>query len=166
MAKLTVLLIAGGPIVRGEVRAALDPALDIELLTGSSLSDVEEAFSIHAIDTVIIGGGIDGDARHEIVRHVLASGEATTVHLGGRNSGRQDPMSFVNGVLTGLTWHQWTWSPSAQLAEQPAPKRLRPAAPKEERAGFMRRIWAYVFGRSEPPRHPPPPPYSPGAGNG
>lgn len=38
------------------------------------------------------------------------------------------------------------------------------SAGDEKKPGLIRRIWDYLFGRSEPPEHPPPPPHSPGAG--
>lgn len=160
MARRTVLLIGSHPFDEAETRGALDPGLDLELLTGTSLIDVERASSNYDIDTVIIGAGVPLDTRIEIVRHVESFGESTTVHID--NGGEMMP--FVNGVLTGLTWHQWSWTEEQGAG---AHSETTPAAaprPTQRRPGLLRRVWNYVFGRSEPPYHPPPPPHSPGAG--
>lgn len=164
MPRQTVLLVGGTPSGHDEARAALDPALDLELLTGDSLEDVEHVFSNHAVDSVIVGAGVDPDTRVAILRHVLAVSDSTTVHVKDRDSGRDGMMPFANGVLTGLTWHQWSWSG----AKTPEPGTDAPAGltlpATGRRPGLLRRIWDYVFGRSEAPYHPPPPPHSPGAG--
>lgn len=164
MANQTVLLIGRIHFDQDEARAALDPALDLELFTGASLDDVELVLSNHPIDTLIIGAGVDPDTRVAIMRRVLAVSDSTTVHLEGEDSDGNGVMPFANGVLTGLTWHQWSWSGG----DSPQPGANAPSdltLPETgRRPRLLRRVWNYVFGRSEAPYHPPPPPYSPGAG--
>lgn len=164
MSKRTVLLVGNATFEHDATRAALDPALDLELFTGSSLDDVEKVLSDHRVDTVLIDPDVDVDTRLGILRHILMVSESTSVHIKDRDTGAEALMPFVNGVLTGLTWHQWSWSGGdATVSDSEPPGSSEPAI-AERGAGPLRRIWDYVFGRSEVPHHPPPPPYSPGAG--
>lgn len=98
-----MLLLGRTPFVLDEVRATLQPSLDVEVLTGTSVEDVSAAFADHEVDTVIMGAGIDIETRLEIVRHTFEASETTTVHMKDRASGRNGMMPFVNAVLSGLT---------------------------------------------------------------
>jgi hypothetical protein len=71
-------------------------------MAGTSLVDVEEAFARHAVDHVIMGAGIDLEARLQIIKHIFSVSTHTTVHMKDRDSGPQGMLPFVNGVLTGL----------------------------------------------------------------
>lgn len=105
IAPRTVLLLGRTPFGLDDVRTALHPSLDIDLLTGTSVEDVSAAFADHQIDTVIMGAGIALETRLEIARTVFEASETTTVHMKDRASGRSGMMAFVNTVLRGLSAH-------------------------------------------------------------
>lgn len=128
---------------------------------GTGVDNVVSAFSDHDVDTVFIGADIEPEAKIEMIRTILAADEGASIHLLDHN---EDMMPFVNGVLTGVTWHQWDWATKpSYIDEVPARARDQAAVPNRK-PGLLRRIWSYWFGRSDAPEHPPPPPYSPGAG--
>lgn len=163
MSGQTVLLLGRTQFDEEATRSSIDPALDVEILTANSLNDVRDALSKHDIDVVIVGAGLDETTRVDVVRHVITASPTTTVHLKDRASGREGMMPFVNGVLTGLTWHQWSWSERG--GEESAPLETEAFAGHLRSEGnLFYRMWKYLFGRSDPPEHPPPPPHSPGAG--
>lgn len=146
-----------------EVRRGIDPALCVNIRTGSSIEDLSAALSNGDVDIVILGSGIERGERQQMIDRVLANASNASLHLQPTDDGSRGLMEFVNGVLTGLAWHQWDWTVSAGTVER-AVLEAAPPPPKEKQSA-VRRVLNYVFGRSEPPMHPPPPPYSPGAGH-
>jgi hypothetical protein len=74
----------------------------VELAYGTSLGDVEAAFSRGPVDVVIMGAGIPLADRLDIVEHVFASSDSTSVHMKDRASGPRGMMPFINQVLSGL----------------------------------------------------------------
>jgi hypothetical protein len=76
---------------------------EVRLAAGIDLEDVRRAFSGgQRVDHVVMGAGIDLDARLAIVREVFAHSTVTTVHLKDTASGREGFLAFVRGILTGL----------------------------------------------------------------
>ena len=160
----SVLLVGGHRYDPEVVRSALDPALDVELHVAESLDELIETVSTQTIDTVVFGGDLDTDLRSEMIRRLASSNVEASIHVSTQSTDLVQLMPFVNGVLTGLTWHQWTWGNTSDSADLQVSPSTESTLPVMKRVGFLRRIWNYLFGRSEPPAHPPPPPYSPGAG--
>jgi hypothetical protein len=76
---------------------------DTELLVGTGIDDVRSAFARGDIDHVIMGAGIDLEARLEIVREIFQSSDTTTVHMKDRASGPEGFLPFVRSVLRGLS---------------------------------------------------------------
>lgn len=60
---------------------------EIEILAGSDVSDTESAFRQADIDHVIIGGGLDVEARAEMVRTIFQSSDRATIHMKDQMSG-------------------------------------------------------------------------------
>lgn len=98
---MRVLLLGRTPFDQQAVEADLGAA-DVTLAYGTSLADVEAAFTGGPVDVVIMGAGIPLPDRLAIVEHVFQSSEATSVHMKDRASGRSGMMPFVKGVLDGL----------------------------------------------------------------
>lgn len=96
-----VLLLGRTGIVLDDVEAGLDTR-DVSLFAGTSLDDVVTAMSDQPIHHVIMGAGIDLDARLAIVRHIFDTSNSTTVHMKDRDSGPAGMRPFVTGILTGL----------------------------------------------------------------
>jgi hypothetical protein len=95
MGRTRIDLIAAGVMVQAESRG-------IELFGGTSLEDVREVLAQHAIDAVIMGGGIPIEDRLAMIRHIYEVSETTTVHLKDRASGPKGMLPFVKAVLKGL----------------------------------------------------------------
>ena len=84
-----------------EIQKSAD-AIGVNLLAGTSLQDVKDAFGETAIDVVIMGAGLDIEVRLEIVRYVFETSNSTAVHMKDRDSGPAGMLTFVQGVLSRL----------------------------------------------------------------
>ncbi len=113
MAK-TVLLLGVRADVLETVRQELEVP-GIEFLGGTGVADVGPAFRRADIDHVIIGGGLDLEARAVMVRAVFQSSDRATVHLKDQMSGPEGFLPFVRAVLGGLGGDEPAESPSAIL---------------------------------------------------
>lgn len=87
----------------------------IEFLADTGVADVGPAFRQADIGHVIIGGGLDLDARAAMVREVFQSSDRATVHLKDQMSGPEGLLAFVRAVLGGLGGYEPRQSPSAIL---------------------------------------------------
>jgi hypothetical protein len=95
---------------------------DIEFLGGTGVEDVRSAFRKADIDHVIVGGGLDLDARAEMVREIFQSSDKATIHLKDQMSGPEGFLPFAKAVLRGLDDYEPEESPHAILrARQPGP---------------------------------------------
>ena len=74
----------------------------IHLLEGISIDDVRSAFAQTKIDHVIMGAGIDLEARLQIIREIFQTSDTTSVHMKDRASGPQGFLPFIRSVLRGL----------------------------------------------------------------
>ena len=90
----------------------------IEFAGGTSLADVEPAFRQADIDHVIIGGGLDLEARAAMVRVIFQASDRATVHMKDQMSGPEGFLPFVRAVLTGLAGYEPRESPDAILRAQ------------------------------------------------
>lgn len=97
----TCLLLGRKGIIVNDVKDSID-ATDINLIGGTSLQDVKDAFSQHDIDVVIMGAGLDINDRLDIIRYIFETSNSTTVHMKDWDSGPTGMLPFVNGVLNGL----------------------------------------------------------------
>jgi hypothetical protein len=87
---MTVLLLG----VRADLLETVQQELhapDIEFLGGTGVADVRPAFRQADIDHVIIGGGLDLEARAAMVREVFQSSDRATVHMKDQMSGPRVP---------------------------------------------------------------------------
>jgi hypothetical protein len=75
---------------------------EVEFATATSPEGVEDALAAAQFDQVIIGGGLDLDARVQIVRRVFEASSSTTVHMNSP-SGPDSYLPFVSSVLRGRT---------------------------------------------------------------
>jgi NAD(P)H-flavin reductase len=96
-----VLLLGRRGIVVDDVENRLHMP-DVEVFGGTGIEDVRAIFAQATIDHVIMGAGIDLEARLEIVREIFHLSEATTVHMKDVASGPQGLLPFVRSILTGL----------------------------------------------------------------
>jgi hypothetical protein len=87
----------------------------IEFLSGSGEAAVDSAFRQADIDHVIIGGGLDLEARAAMVRLVFQSSDRATVHMKDQMSGPEGFLPFVKAVLGGLSSYEPAESPNAIL---------------------------------------------------
>lgn len=85
-----------------DVKNAID-AQDVNLYGGTSLDDVKQVFSDQSVDVVIMGAGIDLDARLEIIKFIFEKSKSTTVHMKDWESGPAGMLPFVNGILNGAS---------------------------------------------------------------
>jgi hypothetical protein len=92
---------------------------DIELLGGTGVDDVRQAFAQGAIDHVIMGGGLDLGTRLEMVREVFQSSDRATVHMKDHLSGPEGFLPFVRSVLLGLKNYEPQASSRAILRARP-----------------------------------------------
>lgn len=97
----TVLLVARLAASNEDVERNVD-FHDFEVVGATNLDEVKAAFSKGPIDHVIMGAGIDLDARLAIVGEVFRSSDSTTVHMKDRAGGRQSYLPFVRSVIVGL----------------------------------------------------------------
>jgi hypothetical protein len=77
---------------------------DAELFAAASLTDVKHVFASNenAIDIVIMGAGIELEARLEVVRYIFNTSDTTTVHMKDYATGPAGFTPFINRVLKGL----------------------------------------------------------------
>jgi hypothetical protein len=80
---------------------------DVQLLVATRLDEVRSAFAQADIDQVIMGAGLDLEARREIVREIFLASDSTTVHLKDFASGPDGFLPFVRSVLAGLADYQF-----------------------------------------------------------
>lgn len=98
----TVLLLGLNGVIVDEVVRNLDlPEVDVH--GGTGIDDLRSTLARGPVDHVIMGAGIDLDARLAIVREVFQLSDTTTVHLKDRASGPEGFLPFVRSVLRGLT---------------------------------------------------------------
>jgi hypothetical protein len=108
----TVLLLGVRADVLEPVQRELQ-APGIEFLSGSSEAAVGAALRQADIDHVIIGGGLDLEARAAMVRTVFQSSDRATVHMKDQMSGPEGFLPFVKAVLGGLSSYEPAESPNA-----------------------------------------------------
>jgi hypothetical protein len=87
----------------------------VEFVAGTGVADVEPAFRQADIDHVIIGGGLDLEARAAMVRAVFQSSDRATVHMKDQMSGPEGFLPFARAVLGGLSGYEPGLSPNAIL---------------------------------------------------
>jgi hypothetical protein len=80
---------------------------DVQLLVATGLDEVRSAFAQADIDHVIMGAGLDLEARLEIVREIFLASDKTTIHLKDFASGPDGFLPFVRSVLAGLADYQF-----------------------------------------------------------
>jgi hypothetical protein len=78
----------------------------VRLIGGTNLDDVQAAFAQTRIDHVIMGAGIDLEARLEIIREIFQRSDTTTVHMKDRATGPDGFLPFIAAVLRGLDDYQ------------------------------------------------------------
>jgi len=113
MAK-TVLLLGVRADLLDNVKQALQ-APGTEFLAVTGVADVRPAFRQADIDHVIIGGGLDLDARAAMVREIFQSSDRATVHMKDQMSGPEGLLPFVKAVWGGLGGYEPRRSPNAIL---------------------------------------------------
>jgi hypothetical protein len=101
----TVLLLGRRGVVIDEIKERLRPA-GVRLIGGTNLDDVQAAFAQTRIDHVIMGAGIDLEARLEIIREIFQRSDTTTVHMKDRATGPDGFLPFIAAVLRGLDDYQ------------------------------------------------------------
>ena len=120
MAK-TVLLLG----VRADLLEAVKQELQTpgtEFVSGTGEAEAARVFRRADIDHVIIGGGLDLEARAAMVREVFQLSDRATVHMKDQMSGPEGFLPFAKAVLSGLSSYQPAESPDAILrAERPHP---------------------------------------------
>ena len=100
MTRRVLLLGRLGVVVEDAQRQLQLP--DVQLLVATGLDEVRSAFAQADIDHVIMGAGLDLEARLEIVREIFLASETTTVHMKDVASGPDGFLPFVRSVLAGL----------------------------------------------------------------
>lgn len=113
MAKTILLLGVRADLLEAARQELQTPG--IEFLSGSGEAEVDAAFGKADIDHVIIGGGLDLDARAAMVRKVFQSSDRATVHMKDQMSGPEGFLPFAKVVLDGLGSYQPAESPNAIL---------------------------------------------------
>jgi hypothetical protein len=99
MARRVLLLGLLGVVVEDAQQQLRMP--DVQLLVATGLDEVRSAFAQADIDHVIMGAGLDLEARLEIVREIFLASDKTTVHLKDFASGPDGFLPFVRSVLAG-----------------------------------------------------------------
>jgi hypothetical protein len=74
---------------------------DVQVFGGTGIEDVRAVFAQATIDHVIMGAGIDLEARLEIVREIFHPSETTAVHMKDVASGPPGLLPFVRSILMG-----------------------------------------------------------------
>jgi hypothetical protein len=120
MAKTVLLLGARADVLETVKQELQIPG--IEFPGGIGVVDVGPAFGQADIDRVIIGGGLDLEARAAMVRAVSQSSDRATVHMKDQMSGPEGFLPFVRAVLDWLGGYAPAESPNAILrARHPGP---------------------------------------------
>jgi hypothetical protein len=120
MTKTVLLLGVKADVLEAVKRELRTPG--VEFLSGTGGSDVEPAFGQADVDHVIIGGGLDLEARAGMVRAVFQASDRATVHMKDQMSGPEGFLPFVRAVLAGLAGYEPAESPNAILrAGRPGP---------------------------------------------
>src|SRR5215217_1270250 len=101
MGDRNILLLGRRGAVVEEVRREL-AIPGVELFGGTGIEDLRSAFAGAEIDHVIIGAGIDLEARLELVAEVFRLSDTTTVHMKDRATGLEGFLPFVRALLSGL----------------------------------------------------------------
>ncbi|HEV2872528.1 MAG TPA: hypothetical protein VG409_14065 [Actinomycetota bacterium] len=97
----TVLLLGRlGVVVEDAQRQLGIPAA--RLLVATGLDEVRSALAQADIDHVIMGAGLDLEARLEIVREIFLASDTATVHMKDVASGPDGFLPFARSVLAGL----------------------------------------------------------------
>lgn len=114
-----VLLVGVRPDLIARFRERLDlPWIDLQVATGAE--EVRAVLAAREIDHVFLGGGLDLDARAEMVRAVFESSDRATVHMKDHRSGPEGFVPFFRAVLEGLRDYRSVESPNAVLRAQRA----------------------------------------------
>jgi hypothetical protein len=100
MARSVLLLGRLGVVVEDAQQQLGTP--DVRLYLATGLDEVRSAFAQADIDHVIMGAGLDLEARLEIVREIFLASDKTTVHMKDFASGPVGFLPFVRSVLAGL----------------------------------------------------------------
>jgi hypothetical protein len=100
MARSVLLLGRLGVVVEDAQQQLRMP--DVRLYLATGLDEVRSAFAQADIDHVIMGAGLDLEARLEIVREIFLASDKTTVHMKDFASGPVGFLPFVRSVLAGL----------------------------------------------------------------
>ena len=100
MTKRVLLLGRRGVVVEDVQQQLRMP--DVQLFAATGLDGVRSAFAQADIDHVIMGAGLDLEARLEIVREIFLASDTTTVHMKDFASGPDGFLPFVRSVLSGL----------------------------------------------------------------
>jgi hypothetical protein len=120
MAKTVLLLGVKADLLDTVKRELQTPGT--EFLGGTGVADVEATFRGADIDHVIIGGGLDLEARAAMVRAVFQISDRATVHMKDQMSGPEGFLPFARAVLAGLGGYEPRESPNAILrAPRPGP---------------------------------------------
>ncbi len=99
-----ILLVGLTAVVVEDAQRQLDTP-DVKILAATGIEDVRSTFARAEIQHVIIGAGIDLEARLQIVREIFQLSDSTSVHMKDRASGPQDFLPFARTVLRGLEKH-------------------------------------------------------------
>lgn len=77
---------------------------DVHYFAAPDLKTVKDIFdeNNNAIDTVIMGAGIELEKRLEVARYVFNTSNTTTVHMKDWETGPEGFVPFINRVLAGL----------------------------------------------------------------
>jgi hypothetical protein len=120
MAKTVLLLGVRADLLETVKQELQTPGVDFQSGTGEA--DVDSALRQADIDHVIIGGGLDLEARAAVVRQVFQSSDRATVHMKDQMSGPEGFLPFVKAVLGALSSYEPPESPNAILrAGRPRP---------------------------------------------
>jgi len=77
---------------------------DVEYFAAPDLTTVQQIFekNNNAIDTVIMGAGIELEKRLDVARYVFTTSNTTSVHMKDWETGPEGFVPFINRVLSGL----------------------------------------------------------------
>jgi hypothetical protein len=112
-----VLVLGLMPSLLDDFRRQLDMP-EVEFVGGTEVDDVRAAFAQGDLDHVILGGGLNLQARLDAVREVFQSSDKATVHLKDHLSGPEGFLPFARSVLRGLGDYEPRLSPRAILRAQ------------------------------------------------
>ena len=76
---------------------------DVHYYLAHDMATVQEVFKNNkAIDTVIMGAGIELEKRLDIVRYIFNTSDTVTIHMKDYATGPEGFVPFINNVLTGM----------------------------------------------------------------